>query len=311
MERSVPRALFGAALWGAVVLMVLPSPFETEWAAALLLLAALVLVPLAMELAGSDDPMSRLAAWIQVPAALCLGWAYLLPQGPTAAVLAAPWVATTCLMAVGGLIRLRRAGLRALDEVCIDAGFIYIVVGGVWAVTDRVGYRPLDFDGIIVLLTAIHFHYAGFVLPVITGLTLRRVKGWIGRVAGLAVIAGVPLVALGITATQLDASPWIECVAAWIMAAGGILTSLLLLQLTVRREEPPDARGLWAVAGVALLASMVLAALYGSRHFIDVQALDIPWMRAVHGTLNALGFGLAGLIAFHLAQRSSRSSSPE
>jgi len=34
------------------------------------------------------------------------------------------------------------------------------------------GLRPLEFQEIIVLLTAVHFHYAGFLLPIVTGLLL-------------------------------------------------------------------------------------------------------------------------------------------
>jgi hypothetical protein len=46
---------------------------------------------------------------------------------------------------------------------------------------------------------------------------------------------------------------------------------------------------------------MALAALYGSRFFVSVPWLDIPWMRALHGTTNSLGFALAGLLAWTLA----------
>lgn len=39
------------------------------------------------------------------------------------------------------------------------------------------GYRPLDFAAVIVVLTAVHFHYAGFLLPIFTGLAVRRLPG--------------------------------------------------------------------------------------------------------------------------------------
>jgi hypothetical protein len=45
---------------------------------------------------------------------------------------------------------------------------------------------------------------------------------------------------------------------------------------------------------------MALAALYGSRAFLPVSWLDIPWMRALHGTANAFGFALAGLLGWWL-----------
>ncbi len=309
LEGGSRRALIGGALWGTGLLIVSPSPFDTAWATALLLLAPLALVPLALDLAGRDGLGGRaarlwhLAALLQLPSALCLGAASLLPQGPAAAGLALPWLGTTGLIALCGLLRLRQYGIRSLDELCIDAGLVYIVVGGAWAVSDRMGYRPLDFDAVIVLLTAIHFHYAGFVLPIITGLILRESKGGVARAAGITVVAGVPLVAVGITATQLGAGSLIECLAAWVMATGGTLTAYLLLRLALRRGQPLVVRCLWVIAAISLFGSMVLAALYGTRFYVSVQWLDIPWMRALHGTANALGFGLAGLVAWTFARR--------
>ncbi|MEZ4934569.1 MAG: YndJ family transporter [Saprospiraceae bacterium] len=55
----------------------------------------------------------------------------------------------------------------------------YLSVGGLWAVADRMGWRPLDYDPEIVFLTVAHFHYAGFVLPIVAGFVVRETKmGW-------------------------------------------------------------------------------------------------------------------------------------
>jgi hypothetical protein len=48
---------------------------------------------------------------------------------------------------------------------------------------------------------------------------------------------------------------------------------------------------------------MLLAALYGSRFYLAVDWLDIPWMRALHGTANAVGFGVVGLLGWSMANR--------
>ena len=60
-------------------------------------------------------------------------------------------------------------------------------------------------------------------------------------------------------------------------------------------------RGLWLVAALALAGGMALAALYGCRAYLSLPWLDIPWMRAWHGSGNALGFGLLGVLAWSLA----------
>lgn len=312
LEGGGVRAVIGAAAWTTGVVIASPSPLEARWAMALLLFVPLVLLPLVLDLVtadGRNGPAAsralRAVALLQLPAALCLGAASILARGPVAGALALPWLATTALIALAGLLRLAKRGPRTADGLCTDVGLVYVVVGGAWAAGDRMGRRPLEFDEIIVLLTAIHFHYAGFVLPIVTGLASRRVGGVVATVASIAVVAGVPLVAVGITATRLGADPMLETNAAWIMAAGGTLAAWLHLRAAMRPGPSRAVRGLWLVAAAALFASMVLAALYGSRFMIPIKWLDIPLMRALHGTANALGFGLAGVIGWRLAGRVS------
>lgn len=302
----------GGVLWAAGILLVRPNPFETGWAKALLLLAPLVLVPIGLELAAWPG-MTRwprrlwqIARILQPPSAVLLGIAHFVPQGWIAGCLAVPWLATTALMASCGLLRLWNRGFRPLHEVCVDAGLVYAVVGGAWALADRLGLRPLDFEAVIVLLTAIHFHYAGFVLPVALGLAMRQRPGVLAALAGILVVLGVPFVAVGITATRLGATPLIECSAAWFLAGGGTLAGGLHLCLALQPGWPRLIRILWGLAGVSLVGSMALAAMYGSRFYAPVAWLDIPWMRVLHGTANALGFGLAGTVGWWLALRSPR-----
>lgn len=311
--RSLPRrlpssVLLGALFWAVFVAVVRPGPLDPAWIHALLLLAPLVLVPLGLALAetpgggGRADRLLVLAGKLQLPAAAVLAAAYLLPQGPLAAVLVLPWVLVAALVAIAGLARLLGRGLRPRWALGVDAGLVYLAVGAAWAVSDRLGYRPLDFAAVIVVLTAVHFHYAGFVLPIVAGHILRRSPGLATRAAVVGVVAGVPLLAAGITATQLGLGPWFETVAAWIVAAAGILVAGLHLRLSFRAEAPAAARILWAAAGLALLGGMALAALYGSRFLVPgVRWLDIAWMQALHGGANTFGFALAALLGWYLA----------
>jgi hypothetical protein len=60
---------------------------------------------------------------------------------------------------------------------------------------------------------------------------------------------------------------------------------------------------LWVVAGLSLLFGMGLALLYAARgQMLPLPWLDIPWMRALHGTANALGFALCGALGWTLAR---------
>ena len=306
--RLPPSVLLGALLWGVFAIVVRPGPLDPAWIHALLLLAPLVLVPLGLALVetplggGRAGRCLALAGRLQLPAAAVLAAAYLLPQGPLAAVLALPWLLVAALVAAAGLSRLLARGLRPLWALGVDAGLVYLAVGAAWAVSDRLGYRPLDFAAVIVVLTAVHFHYAGFALPIVAGHLLHRSPGRAARLAVVGVVAGVPLLAVGITATQLGLGPWFETVAAWIVAAAGVLVAGLHLRLALRAEAPRAARVLWAAAGLALLAGMALAAVYGSRFLVPgARRLDIAWMQALHGTANTFGFGLAALLGWCLA----------
>ena len=78
---------------------------------------------------------------------------------------------------------------RAVQTVfkqMFDAGLVYLAVGGGWTVLAWGGLRPLGFAAPIVLLTAVHFHYAGFALPLLTGLAGRNLpRGvWPARLLG-------------------------------------------------------------------------------------------------------------------------------
>jgi hypothetical protein len=302
-------AAAGGAVWALGAAFLGPNPFEMGWGAALLLLAAMTVVPLVLDLVAQPRPGAtpalawRAAALAQPAGAAALAASFALAPGLAAGLLSLPWLAVTGLLALLGVERLRRRGFRPIEELAIDCGLIFVAVGGGWTALSRLGLRPLGFEDVIVFLTAIHFHYAGLVLPIAAGLAGRRTPSLASRLAAGGAIAGVPLVAAGITATQLGVGPLLECSASWITAAAAVLTAGLHLQLARRGAEPPLTRALWAAAGLSLAAAMALAAAYGTRAYVDLAALDIPWMRAVHGSLNALGFALGGLVAWRRAER--------
>src|SRR5688500_10395405 len=169
---AISRALIGAVAWIGFVVARVPRLSDGTWAHALLLFAALVLVPLALELFRDADEAATPARWLrwieglQLPAALGLWIACWLAPGAGAAAASLPWVVLTVLMAMTGFWRLRHDGLRReLDGMCRDTALIFAVIGGAWTLADRSGYQPLGFDPAIVALTAVHFHFAGMLLP--------------------------------------------------------------------------------------------------------------------------------------------------
>ena len=94
----------------------------------------------------------------------------------------------------------------------------------------------------------------------------------------------------------------LELVAALLMAVSGMAVAVVHVWLALQDRWPVVVQCLWMVAGCSLFAGMLLAALYGVRSvFAPWPWLDIPWMRALHGTINALGFGLCGTLGWWVA----------
>src|SRR5262245_23316950 len=151
-------AAIGAVAWIDHLALVRPSPLQPAWAVSLLLLGPLVLVPLALRLVEpmEEDGLRARLRWAvtvwQLPAALVLVVGFERPAGTMAAALTVPWVLETGLIALYGLARLRARGFGPVEELCVDAGLVYLAVGGGWTFLTRLGARPLQFEEIIVLL---------------------------------------------------------------------------------------------------------------------------------------------------------------
>jgi len=254
-------------------------PFETDWIAAMLVFAVLSLVPYALR-AETDSPAPRLLLGTGILLALGMG----LPQGWQAGVLSLPWLMVISLWTFNRVFPLPKSPALLLKS----AGYTFWLVGAAWATADRFGWHPLDFSDVIVRLTAVHFHFAGLLLPlackrVLPSLAPLNQKGLVWLI-----IAGIPLVATAITLTHMERALWLEPIAAVIMAAGGGITGILFLR---NRAFSLFTR----LGGLFLIAGMVLAICYGWRAYLNFSWINIPFMHAVHGSLNALGLGLMGM----------------
>ena len=229
---------------------------------------------------------------------LLLAISLCLTQGSLAGLLAIPWLLVTLLLAWLGLKHGLRCARRSPADFCFAISMIFLSIGGGWALLSRLGVRPLGFSDTIVLLTAIHFHYAGFALPLMAGLAYRSrtqhpALPWIV----LLIVLGVPLVAVGITA-----SPVIEVVGSCMLASGAVLLACLQIGHAHQRLVEP-ARGLLLVSGMSLILGMVLAVVYAVGEYVGTRLLDIPVMIPLHGAANSIGFSLAGLYGWRVACR--------
>ena len=313
-------AVVGALAWLVLLLLLSRSrePFDLRIIKGLFLLGALVIVPLGLSLVATPDRENRhsifyrLAILIQPFGAAMIVCSYFFEQGLAAALFASAWLMTTVLIALFGLVRFLPRGATRAEEVAIDAGLIYLAVGGVWFVLSRYGLQPLGFGDTIVLLTAIHFHYAGFAAPILVGLagrTLCDADAGARRVLWIicfAVITGTPLVAAGITL-----SPALALLGAVFITVGlWLLAALVVTRVIPGLSSSVGAQIMLAVSSASSTVAMALACLYAYSIVAGRLILSIPQMAMFHGVANALGFSLCGLIAWSFIRPAARSLPP-
>jgi hypothetical protein len=285
----------------------------------LLLLSVLVFIPLTLALLATPTqegalPLPlRAAALFQPLAAVLVVVAFHMRTGLVAARLTAGWILVTGLIALFGLWRARqrwraRKNPLPMEELCIDAGLAYVTVGSGWLFLSRWGLNPLGFSDTIVLLTAVHFHYAGFAAPILAGLAGRKIQSGIARKlylpAAAGVMAGPPLVAAGITLSR-----GVEVFAAIILALSLFTLALLTLFVILPSFEHRAARWLLTISSLSVIVTMIFACLYAFGRFTGNTTITLPRMAQVHGVSNAFGFVLCGLLGWALAARRLAKSS--
>lgn len=262
-------------LWLSFVWAVRKGHVAAGWADLALMFAPLVVVPLGLRvLAGSRSPaLSQATAWV----GLAVPLSYLLRSGTTAAFMAAPWLLFTLVAAV---LHCRPPFLAGGWRGALEkASFVYLGVAGVWTVVARTGRAFMGFDPVICLLTANHFHYAGFAALVIAS-RARRLQPF----TAACILFCPVLIAIGITAL-----PMLEWIAALLFAG-----ALLVVAASNIRQSGP----LLGLAYLCLFFTMPLAGCYALAEFFPgVPALTIAEMIPMHGLVNAFGFSFLGLLA--------------
>ncbi|MCA0972568.1 YndJ family protein [Halobacillus litoralis] len=274
----------------------------------------LVLVPLLVEEVIKEKG-NRAERWLykalqaSLPFAVAGAISVTLTPGKEAGWWAIVWFIYTLLLALGGLLRVLGRGLRPLEETVIDIGLIYIAIGGGWLVISQAGWSPyLPYSQTIVQLTAIHFHYAAFVLPLAVGFFGRfraeanRVrKTYMNRpyailVAG--VLAGPFLVAIG-----LDFGPPVEVFTVGFYVL--ILVWLSVWWFWISVELPSWASSAVRLASFLLVGTMGLSFTYSLGLMSEAFSVSIRQMVSYHGLINAFAFSLLVTWAFR------RTASPQ
>lgn len=308
-------AAVGAVVWLGIVASRAVDAHALGNVESFLALAFLVVVPLCLRLLSTPRRDGTHSFWystVVYAQPFCAASAvasFFVAAGTTALLLALPWFILTLVIAEFGLWRFLPRGARPAEELLLDAGALYLPVGGFWLVASRAGAEPLGFEGIIVTLTAVHFHYAGFVLPVLLGLAgrvlvRRQTPPRAFAPAAYGVVFSPGLIGLGIAF-----SPFLELVGVALLAVSVVTVALLALLCVVPElDRPAD-----ALVGLSCVAVVAVAALgfayantsYGFTHTAEAERklLDIQTMVSTHGVLASLGFGVVGATGWWLVVR--------
>jgi len=301
----------------------------------LFLFAPLVIVPLGMELGrvlGVRSPLAQSARRLQPLGAALAVVAMWLPVGTFAGFAACGWMVVCGVAAADGMAGVarilwrRRTGespVSALPDVALCVARIDLAVGGAWLVASRLGWRPMGIQEPIGLLTAVHFHFAGFATATIAAATLvfaeKHSFGLQSKPSLLAAQNAARNGAPGLRGTQIGL--WLRRVVMMVLVlpffvAAGFVTAPVLKMMAAalfsasvaalavlvrafgRRAQDATARVLLQIAAGAVFAGMVLAGVYVVSDFLGSDAITIPQMARTHGLLNAVGFCLPGLLGW-------------
>ncbi len=281
---------------------------EIELVHLIVLLAVVVLVPIGLGLldrAGALTHNYQIKALLQkfvAPSALLSIIAIAIPQGPLAGILEIPWLLTTGIIALSGLLYLKKEGFKNNVVLCFGIAQLYILVGGCWLVADRFDLNILNFSKAIIVLTGMHFHYTGFTTTLIAALvgntliengTYSGLNKTLFLFVTLGVTVATPIIAIGITAV-----PLLEVSGAYFLVFCLLVMSVLILK-TVKNYFQPTSKKLIIIAASSLFFTMFMTVLYANSEFTEANTIRIPLMIFTHGIVNSVGFALCGILAFH------------
>jgi hypothetical protein len=274
--------LAGMVVWAAAIVL-LPAPL----AARIMLLAPQVIVPRLIPLLPPRRWVLTLGGWPFLLTALPLLAAFSLPTGPVAAAFALPWLAValvgTAAAITHGLSQLPSIlRPRHLPALGTDVALAFWGVAATFAIIDRLGVDT-GFSPVVVLLTATHFHFAGFGLLGLASL-LAISRPWL-RTSVLGLIVGIPITAAGFV---LVSDP-INAIGALVVGSSGIGVAIALLTGRTRGT----AGWVSKAAGLALLVGMPMGIAWSLATLTGLTFLDLDTMIRTHGVLNSIAVLLA------------------
>jgi hypothetical protein len=301
--------LLGMTVWAALALASFAPPVHLGIIEVLFLLGPCVVVPLGADLMrrAEDSKSSALRDCALSAAALLTAVSFFLDNRTAAAWFASPWLLVCAGFAGDGLRRFVTAGTKSFSQFCFAVGEGYLLVAGGWLVASRAGLQVLSFHEPIVMLTAVHFHFAGFASAVLAGLVVEASVAGSGnrllRAACLAVVLGP-----GVLGLAFLLGPKVKLVAALLIASGQIGLAGGMVRVGAAAKSGTG-RWLLFVASASVATGMILAAVWAVGEYPLQAFVNIRQMAEFHGVLNAVGFVLCGLLGWRMVPREPKKKS--
>ncbi len=293
-----PKSVFvGLSIWLIVSILWFANPQSDVWARLLLLFAILVMVQIGFSILHDLNENMKFILDVWPIAAILSLVSIHLPEGFLAATFVVPWVLISLILFLKSADGINLT--FSISEWTITAAQLFLIVGTLWLFADRLGLQPLGFDKAIVLLTVVHFHFAGFMFTLLCGLIARFSNTKSARLACIMAVISVPMTALGITLSQLYQSHIVEILAAVCVSLSGFCMAFAVYQFN-KTFKIKYINTLFTILYLSLCVSMTLAFLYAIRFWYPIGFLQIPFMRAIHGTLNAIFVCGGGLLAWKM-----------
>ncbi|MGW6192628.1 YndJ family protein [Bacillus cereus] len=202
------------------------------------------------------------------------------------------WFMYTGILALFGVSRLLERGWKPLEEAAVDSAFIYLFLGGFWFFASVTKLSIMHFSSDIVLLTAAHFHYSAFLLPLSAGLLGRKRERESKLYDGIMFIIVIsPMtVAIGITYSRV-----FEFFAVFIY-----LCAIYGYGVYVWRTKfnTISAKVLLVLSSSTLMVTIMFSLIYSYGNFKQVMTITIAQMVWIHGVVNGIGVALPAFVGW-------------
>jgi len=282
-------------VWFGFLLCTAESLLQYHWEAALVVFSAMRIVPRGLKLLDYEP------GWWYPFLVAGLMYSYYLWPDEQAVFWALPYALWALWLVVWEFSNMLVFKRLKFQNVLRAAALGYWATGAIWVIFFLADIRPFDFNPVMIGLTSAHFHVAGFVPAVAVYCLCLYTPGKTNRWLGYGILAGMPMVATGITLTQLGFSPVPE----WLTATGFIALAFGMVwqHVTLALKQPyySTQREMWIWASACLSVGLAMALVYAMRFYFPFKWFSIPNMRFWHGTLNTIGFGwliLRGWLAY-------------